>query len=224
MGSSRKPLRRPERPCNGSSERIGEVEPKRHLAVYVRVSTSQQKHRSQLPDLKRWIEAYAGDAKVVFYRDKATGKSMDRPGWNKLQEALNAGKISKLIVWRLDRLGRTASGLTALFEELQAKQIGFVSIKDSVDLSTPAGRVLANVLASVATYETEIRGERVLAGQAAAKAKGKSWGGSIKGKRKKVTKTQERIIKSMKTQGEPIKSIADAVGLSRPTIYSVLNN
>jgi len=76
--------------------------------------------------------------------------------------------------------------------------------------------------ASASQYETEVRGERVAAGQAAARAKGKRWGGSIAGVRKKVTPTQEKIIRAIKPQREPVTAIAAAVGLSRPTIYDVL--
>src|SRR5262249_7996990 len=98
-----------------------------------------------------------------------------------------------------------------------------VSLKEGLDLSTSSGRLMANVLASVAQFETELRAERVLAGQAVARANGKSWGGSQPGVRKKVTSTQERMIRQMKQENEPITAIARAVGLSRPTIYDVLS-
>ena len=81
---------------------------------------------------------------------------------------------------------------------------------------------MANVLASVAAYETEVRAERVKAGQAVAKANGKTWGGSEAGKRKVVTPVQERMIRQQREAGASIVSIAKAVGLSRPTIYTVL--
>lgn len=83
------------------------------VAVYVRVSSKKQDTRSQEPDLNRWVAAFADGNPVVWYRDKATGKNMDRPGWRQLEEDMRSGKVSKLVVWRLDRLGRTAAGLTA---------------------------------------------------------------------------------------------------------------
>ena len=120
-------------------------------AIYVRVSSSSQKTRSQEPDLKRWIESQGDEiGPVKWYIDKASGKTMDRPAWNNLHDDIDCNKVSHLVVWRLDRLGRTASGLTKLFEELQARKIHFESIKDKIDLSTTAGRLIANVLASVA--------------------------------------------------------------------------
>jgi len=193
-----------------------------HIAIYLRVSTRRQDTRSQEPDLKRWVDAYANGTPVKFYRDKATGKTMNRPGWKRLEDALATGAVEKIVCWRLDRLGRTASGLTALFESLQQRGVGLVSIKDSLDLSTAAGRLMANVLASVAAYETEIRGERIAAGQSVARANGKKWGGSKKGRRVKVSIETIEIIRRLRREGKPIAAVARAVGVSRPTVYSVL--
>ena len=75
---------------------------------------------------------------------------MDRPGLNRLLADVSAGKVARVVVWRLDRLGRTAKGLTALFEDLAARKVNLVSLKDGLDLKTAAGRLMANVLASVA--------------------------------------------------------------------------
>ena len=193
-----------------------------HIAIYVRVSSKAQDTRSQLADLERWIAAFSDGQSVKWYKDKFTGKTMDRPGWKRLEADMTAGKVSKVVVWRMDRLGRTAAGLTALFEELQRKNIGFESLKDKVDLSTAAGRLLANVLASVAAYENEFRSERVLAGQEAARAAGKTWGGSVKGRRLVVTDEQVAVVRRMEADGESKTAMAKATGLSRPTIYSIL--
>ncbi len=190
----------------------------KHIAIYVRVSSKTQDQRSQLPDLEKW--AATQDDEIVWYRDKATGKTMDRPGWNKLVHAIEAGNVVKVVVWRLDRLGRTAKGLTALFDELYNRKVGLFSLRDSLDLSTPAGRLMANVLASVAAYETEVRAERVQAGQAAARLQGKTWGGSKKGRLITVTKEQRKQVWAMR--GDKISRIARTVGLSRPTIYRLL--
>ena len=108
----------------------------RCIAVYPRVSTKAQDTKSQEPDLKRWVEAFA-DLPVKWYPDKFTGKTMDRPGWNRLEADVKAGKVSKIVVWRLDRLGRTTAGLSALFEDLQRRKVGLVSMKEGLDLDTP---------------------------------------------------------------------------------------
>ncbi|WP_254509223.1 recombinase family protein [Anatilimnocola floriformis] len=193
----------------------------KHVAIYLRVSTKRQDTKSQEPDLKRWAEANS-DQTVAWYRDKFTGKTMDRPGWSKLQGAIDRGEVSKVVCWRLDRLGRTAKGLTALFAELIERKVNLVSLKDGLDLSTPAGRLMANVLASVAQFETELRAERVLAGQAAARASGRTWGGSEKGRLISVTPEQIEVVHSMEAQRAKITAIARATGLSRPTVYRLL--
>ena len=193
----------------------------KHIAIYCRVSKRNgQDVRSQLPDLERW--AAAQDKPVKWYKDQFTGRTMDRPGWNRLQQALSVGEISTIAVWRLDRLGRTAKGLTALFADLQAKNVNLVSLRDGLDLSTPAGRLMANVLASVAQFETEVRAERVLAGQAAARAAGKTWGGGKPGRRVRVTVEKENAVHQLREQGKSISEISRIIGLSRPTIYKIL--
>ncbi|HZZ77033.1 MAG TPA: recombinase family protein [Gemmataceae bacterium] len=189
-------------------------------AIYVRVSHRDQSHASQLPDLERWVAAQTGE--VIWYRDTFTGRTMNRPGMDQLLEALRTGKLSRIVVWRLDRLGRTTKGLCQLFDELRERKADLVSLKDGFSLESPAGRLHARILASVAEYETEIRAERVAAGQAVARKKGKKWGGSDKGWRWKVTDDQITAIHEMRSTRKPISMIARVTGLSRPTIYRVL--
>ncbi len=192
-----------------------------HVAIYCRVSKRNgQDVRSQLPDLERW--AAAQDQPIRWYRDRFTGKTMDRPGWRALESDIQTGEVSAVVCWRIDRLGRTAKGLTSLFSDLQERKVNLVSLKDGLDLSTPAGRLMANVLASVAQFETEVRAERILAGQAAARAAGKTWGGGKPGRRVTLTEEKERTIKLLHDQGKGISEISRVVGLSRPTIYRVL--
>ncbi|NLF68148.1 MAG: recombinase family protein [Candidatus Anammoximicrobium sp.] len=192
------------------------------IAVYERVSSKAQDTKSQRPDLERWVDAYANGEAVKIYRDKFTGKTMERKGWKQLETDLEAGKVSKILVWRLDRIGRTASGLTKLFDYLTAKKITLISIKDGLDLGTSAGRLMANVLASVAQYETEVRAERVLAGQAVAKANGKTWGGSERGRLVTVKPEQVEAVKRYHAEGMKVAKIARTVGVSRPTVYRLL--
>jgi DNA invertase Pin-like site-specific DNA recombinase len=196
------------------------------IGIYLRVSKGRgQDTASQEPDLNRWA---AGQAEpVAWYRDKWTGKTMDRPGMTKLLADVASGQLRTIVVWRLDRLGRTAKGLVTLFEDLQARKVNLVSLKDGLDLSTPAGRLMANVLASVAAYETEVRAERIHAGLEVARSEGRHLGrpkGSGKGVRAKVTPEQETTIQRMKAEGYGVAAMGRATGLSRPTVYSVLGS
>jgi DNA invertase Pin-like site-specific DNA recombinase len=196
-------------------------------AIYARVSKGKgQDVASQKPDLERWAAAQPETDSTKWYTDKMTGKVMDRPAFSRLMADVKAGKVKTIVVWRLDRLGRTAKGLTALFDELRELKVNLVSLKDGLDLSTPAGRMMANVLASVAQYETEVRAERIHAGLEVAKANGVKLGrkpGDGLGKRIKVTDEQTTIIRRLHTEGQGVSAIARTTGLSRPTVYSVIN-
>ena len=106
-------------------------------AIYMRVSTKRQDTASQEPELRRWAESHEGDS--CWYRDTHTSTSTDRPGFRRLVKEIELGRVDTLVVWRLDRLGRTARGLTALFEDLIRWKINLISLKDGLDLVTPAG-------------------------------------------------------------------------------------
>lgn len=196
----------------------------KHVAVYMRVSTNQQTTRSQKPDLERWLQAQGPDIPVKWYEDKATGKNMDRPGWQRLQEAISRDEVDCIVCWRLDRLGRTAAGLCKLFEQLQTKSINLVSLKESIDLKSASGRLLANILASVAAFETELRGERVKAGQQAARQRGITWGGSRKGRLTRITPQQVQTVLKLKNEGHGITHIARSVNTDRSSVYRILKN
>src|SRR5690349_16419284 len=103
------------------------------IAIYERVSSKGQDHAAQHGDLARWAE---GRESVQFFTDTFTGRSMDRPAMNKVMDLIRGGRVGTLVVWRLDRLGRTAYGLHKLFEELTALKVNSVSLRDGIDLST----------------------------------------------------------------------------------------
>ena len=192
-------------------------------AIYLRVSSRSQDHASQLPDLERY--AATVDGEVIWFKDTLSGKTMDRPGWNQLEDAIRSGRIQRVVVWRLDRLGRTASGLTALFDELVTRKVNLVSIRDGLDLATPAGRLMAGVLASVAQYETEIRSERSRAGQDVARASGKHMGRPAGVSTPiKVNDDQRQVVRRLHSEGQSVASIARTVSLSRTTVYGILRS
>ena len=127
-------------------------------------------------------------------------------------------------MWRLDRLGRTASGLAELFAEFNARKVNLVSLRDGLDLSTPAGRLMGHVLASVAEYESEVRAERVLAGIEAARERGVRLGRPLGVHTPvKVTPEQAAQVRRLHREEKGVTAISRAVGLSRPTVYRILN-
>jgi len=188
------------------------------IGIYQRVSSIQQDMRSQEADLKMWAKG----KDVVWYSDKATGTNFNREGWQKLENDISVGKIKELVVWRLDRLGRTAGETISLLDRLESLGVKFVSIKDNFDPSTITGRLMRNILASFSAYETEVRKERQYSGIAAAKAQGKRWGGRTKGTRISLTKEKEHLCQKMKAEGNKVAFIARSLGLSRKTVYVAL--
>jgi len=192
----------------------------------IRCRSRQQPHahgKQHRPGLETWAkDQHAAGQAVPWYKDTFTGTTMDRPGLERLLADVRQGKVNKVVCWRLDRLGRTAKGLLTLLDELQALGVGFVSLREGFDLNTPAGRLMAGVLASVAAYETEVRKERQLAGIAKAKAEGKTWGGRRPGTRIKLTEEKEALIGQLHAEGKPVAAIARMVGLTRKTVYKAI--
>jgi DNA invertase Pin-like site-specific DNA recombinase len=193
------------------------------VGIYVRVSSGSQDTRSQEGDLRQWAASQRGG--VRWYRDKFTGTTIERPGLDRLLADVWAGTVRQVVVWRLDRLGRTAKGLHTLFEEFLERKVSFLSLRDVLDLTTAAGRLMAGVLASVAAYETEVRRERQMAGIERVRRQhgGRCpWGGRKPGTRIKVTPDKENAILTMDARRHSIASIARAVGVTRKTVYAVL--
>jgi DNA invertase Pin-like site-specific DNA recombinase len=203
----------------------------RFSAIYTRLSevgrtAAQQSDlgrwsdRERLADLRRW--AKESGRIVRWYRDSRTAVDGLRPEWDRLMKDVEENRVDTIVCWRLDRLGKTCSELVKLFDHLAARDINLISLKDQVDLSTVPGRRIAGVLRSIALYETEVRAQRILAGQRAARDRGVRWGGSQKGRRLKVTLEHEAIVKHLKARKLKIAHIARATGLSRPTVYKIL--
>lgn len=190
---------------------------KRHIAIYVRVSTVEQETESQEPDLKRWQRAYAACLPVKWYRDKDSGEKKDRPAWKRLEADIRMGKVRAIVVWSIDRLDRSASMLTALFDDLQKRKIPLVSMTEGFDLMTPAGELVATVIAAVAQFETKRRRERQRAGIAVAKKAGK-----YKGRKPGTTKENPRAALRLKQKGLNNTEIAQALGVSRMTVIRYL--
>jgi DNA invertase Pin-like site-specific DNA recombinase len=204
----------------------------RFIALYMRLSDASRRTAAQESDLERWsdqerqadLQRWADGRRrdIRWYKDSWTGSDPRRPEWDRLMEDVDADRVETVVCWRLDRLGKTCSELVKLFEHLAARRVNFISLQVHLDLATASGRRMAGVLGSIALYETEVRAQRILAGQEAARARGLRWGGSEKGRRCKVTPELEAKVKRLKAEGRKISHIARETGVSRPTIYKVL--
>ena len=175
------------------------------LIGYARVSTQDQNLSLQLEALKK-----AGCEKI--FKDKTSGSRADRPGLNKALELLR--KDDTLIVWKLDRLGRSVKHLVNLVGELRQEGVQFKSITDSSDTGTPSGRFFFHVMASLAEMERELTIERTRAGLETARKLGRKGG-----RRRKMTESKVESAKKLLLNGVPPKDVAKNLGVSVPTLY-----
>jgi DNA invertase Pin-like site-specific DNA recombinase len=172
---------------------------------YARVSTDDQHLELQLGALKR-----AGCNRV--FTDTASGASADRSGLREALSHLREGDT--LVVWKLDRLGRTVKGLVDLVNELEAQRTHFQSLTDRIDTTTPAGRFFFHVMASLAQMERELLVERTRAGLAAARRLGR-----VGGRKRRMTEPKVLAAKQLLASGTPPREVAHSLGVSVPTLY-----
>ena len=209
------------------SVKKSEREDAKVVALFLRRSRSSLKTTGQEADLRAYAGAKGSASGLPpgyrWYRCTWTGSEEKRPVWDKLMEDIAAGKVSTMVCWRFDRLGKNCSELAKLFIFLGEHRVNLISLKDRFNLETEGGSRTADALASVARFESEVRSQRILAGQAAARARGVRWGGSVMGRRLKVTHELETVVRRLRKRGMNITDIGRETGLSRPTIYRVLD-
>lgn len=177
---------------------------------YARVSTDDQNLDLQLDALHR-----AGIADDCLYSDTASGKDAERKELAACLKALREGDT--LVVWRLDRLGRSLPDLVRIIGELEKKGVGFESLTEKIETSSAAGKLVFHVFAALAEFERNLIRERTRAGLVAARARGRSGG-----RRPKLTPQQIKEIKRLMSDPTiPVSQIAERYNVSRTTIYKV---
>lgn len=175
------------------------------LIGYARVSTQEQNLDLQLEALTK-----AGCEKI--FDDKISGSRTERPGLNKLLEMLREGDT--LVVWKLDRLGRSVKNLVDLVGELHKKGVQFRSLTDSIDTGTSSGRFFFHVMASLAEMERELTVERTRAGLEVARQLGRKGG-----RKRQMTDSKIESAKKLLENGVPPRDVAKNLGVSVPTLY-----
>jgi len=175
------------------------------LIGYARVSTQDQSLDLQHNALTR-----ANCEKI--YEDQMSGTQSERPGLKIALEVLREGDT--LVVWKLDRLGRSVKGLVDLVNDLSDHGVHFKSLTDSIDTSTPSGRFFFHVMASLAQMERELIVERTRAGLIAARQQGRTGG-----RKRKMTDSKIESAKKLLANGTVPKEVAQNLGVSIPTLY-----
>jgi DNA invertase Pin-like site-specific DNA recombinase len=180
---------------------------------YARVSKGEQNLNMQIDALKK-----IGCERKNIYTDKISGSKTDRPGLSECLNALTNGDT--LIVWRLDRLGRSLTHLVEIVEKLRDNKIGFKSICDGhIDTTTASGELIFNVFSSLSQFERRLIQERTKAGLAAARARGRLGG------RPSLSPNDPKIIAAKQMHKDKslfINEICNHLKISKPTLYRYL--
>lgn len=181
------------------------------LIGYARVSTADQNEDLQVDALK-----VAGCDRI--FTDKVTGTKTERPELDALLAYVRPGDT--LVVWRLDRLGRSSSHLTALIEDLENRDIAFRSLTEGLDTTTSTGKLIFQIFAAMAEFERNLIVERTNAGLQAARARGRK-GGRVR----KFSDDKVKIARKMyESRDYTVQEIATTLGVSRGTIYNYLGD
>ena len=181
---------------------------------YARISTQDQNLDLQLDALKK-----AGCEKI--FTDIASGTKTDRPNLNKLLAEIRTGDI--ITIWKLDRLGRSLKHLVDMVEQLNKKNVGLLSLNDPIDTTTPHGKLIFNIFASLAEFERDIISERTKAGLNSARVRGRL-GGRPKGLSKEAETTACAAETLYREHTLSVQEIYTRLGVSKATLYSYLRH
>jgi putative DNA-invertase from lambdoid prophage Rac len=198
-------------PGSGSRSRRFQV------ALYARVSTHDQQ---TLPFQIKAMREYAvrrGWEVAVEIKEIGSG-ALQRPKREGLLTAVRRRELDAIVVWRLDRWGRSLADLVLTLKELAELGIGFVSLTEAFDMTTPSGRALAGMLAVFAEFEREILRERVRAGIAQARVRG-----TILGRPKSAAKRSAEVLRLYRKEGLTKSEIAKRLGIGRTSVRRLLN-
>jgi DNA invertase Pin-like site-specific DNA recombinase len=180
----------------------------KHRIGYGRISTSDQSSSSQEDALNR--------ANVQrLYLDTFTGTKASRPELDKAREQLREGDV--LVITRLDRLGRSTKDLLTIVGELEKKGVQLEVLEQSIDTSTPEGKLFFTMIAAFGEFEHELMRSRTMDGLAAARARGK-----LGGRKPKLSDKQVAEVGRLYREGRAVQEIADLFSVSRPTVYRVI--
>lgn len=187
----------------------------KRVIIYARVSTKEQNVDMQLSDLKSYAELRKLRV-VEVYIDYASGAKSDRVNYQKLFNDVRKRKTDVVLVWKFDRFARSTKELINALEEFNSLGVDFISYKENVDTSTPAGKILFTMISAFAEFERSIIRERVIAGMEKAKARGARIG------RPKIPPFTKQKIIMLKERGLTYKEIIKQVKISKSAYYEIV--
>jgi DNA invertase Pin-like site-specific DNA recombinase len=187
------------------------------VAIYARVSTSEQSTDSQLLDLKRYVRERGWHLYREYTDNGVSGTKDSRPALNELMNDAKKRRFDTVLVWRFDRFARSTKHLILALEEFRNLGIDFVSYQENIDTSSPLGSAIFTIISAVAQLERDIIAERVKAGLRRAKENGKKLG------RPKV-KVDLDQVKALHSRGFSTRAIAQELGLTKSTAANLVNS
>lgn len=179
---------------------------------YARVSTKDQKLDLQIDALKK-----AGCEKI--FSDVISGTSKERPNLNRMLEQIRKDDV--IVIYKLDRLGRSLMHLVTLINDLMNKEIHLLSLNDNIDTTTSQGKLVFNLFAVLAEFERDLIRERTMAGLESARARGRR-GGRPKGLSKKAEEISYAVVALYQERKLSVNQIAARLGISKITLYKYL--
>ncbi len=182
------------------------------LIGYMRVSSESER---QTTDLQRDALVAGGIDERHLFEDHLSGSRDDRPGLKKALDFLKEGDV--LVVWKLDRLGRSLPHLLQIMTQLKDRKIGFKSLTEQMDTTTPHGELLLHLFGALAQYERSLARERIMAGLNAASKRGRKGG-----RPRAISIEKETAIRNMLSEGESKASVARTFNISRSTLYDFI--
>jgi len=187
------------------------------VGIYARVSTTGkgQDTDMQLRELREYARQRGWDIAGEYTDEGVSGSKDSRPELNRLMADAKARKLDTILVWKLDRFGRSLKHLVCALAELEAVGVAFVSLRDGFDLTTPAGRLMFGVVAAMAEFERDLIRERVKAGIANAKSKGRRVG-------RKPVAIDFAALTALRSEGRTIRDIAATLGCSPSLVHKSL--
>jgi DNA invertase Pin-like site-specific DNA recombinase len=184
------------------------------VALYARVSTSDQDAELQLVELRRYAGARGWTVAEEFVDRGVSGSLASRPALDRLRAAARRRDVDAVVVWRFDRFSRSITDLVASLEEFRTLGVAFVSIHEQIDTGSPTGRVVFAVVAAMAEFEREILRERVRAGMARARERGVRLGRPLK--------LDALEVLRLHRDGLSVRAIARSVGAPASTVADLL--
>lgn len=187
------------------------------IALYARVSTlKDQSPEMQLNEMREFCRNREFDIVGEYVDLGVSGSKESRPELNRLMADSIRRKFDAVLVWKLDRFARSLKHLVNALAEFESLKISFISLRDNLDLTTPAGRLMFNVIGAMAEFERDLIRERVRAGMANAKRRGKRLG-------RKPSSIDIGLVRDLQAQGLPLRRIAQQANTSTASIYRHLS-